>query len=125
MKRVALALILTCGFALSGAVGILGAPQASPPAETPPLWAFPVAPAAPRGAAPGGGAGGGGAAAAAPDTTPKSVPGSSVTLTLAQVRDSYNIPDWHPDGHPAMPEIVGHGRRPAVISCGYCHLPNG
>jgi cytochrome c553 len=51
--------------------------------------------------------------------------GTTVTLTLAQVRDSYNIPDWHPDGHPAMPEIVNHGRRPAVISCGYCHLPNG
>jgi cytochrome c553 len=24
-----------------------------------------------------------------------------------------------------MPDIVSHGRRPAVISCGYCHLPNG
>jgi cytochrome c553 len=43
------------------------------------------------------------------------------------VRDTYNIPDWHPDGHPAMPEIVKNGRRaaPAVVACGYCHLPNG
>jgi cytochrome c553 len=24
-----------------------------------------------------------------------------------------------------MPEIVGHGRRPDVRACGYCHLPNG
>jgi cytochrome c553 len=121
MKR--FAVILTCGFALGGALGMLGAPQANQPtAPAPPLWAFPVAPPAPRGAAP---AGGGAAAPAAPDTSPKSVPGTTVTLTLAQVRDSYNIPDWHPDGHPAMPDIVGHGRRPAVISCGYCHLPNG
>jgi hypothetical protein len=62
MKR--FALVLTCGFAIGGAIGILGAPQANPPAApTPPLWAFPVAPAAPRGAAPA--AGGGPAAAAA------------------------------------------------------------
>ena len=120
MKRVAV--ILTCGLLLGGAIGLLGAPQANQAAApAPPLWAFPVAPAAPRGAA----GGGGGAPAAAPDTSPKSVPGTTVTLTQAQVRDSYNIPDWHPDGHPALPEIVGHGRRPAVISCGYCHLPNG
>ncbi len=24
-----------------------------------------------------------------------------------------------------MPEIVGHGRRPDIRACGYCHLPNG
>jgi cytochrome c553 len=108
MKR--FAVILTCVVALGGSIGMFGAPQANPPAPTPPLWAFPVAPPAARGAAPAGGGG----AAAAPDTSPKSVPGTTVTLTLAQVRDSYNIPD-----------IVSHGRRPTVISCGYCHLPNG
>lgn len=108
-------------------------PNAAAPATgpAPPLWAFPVAPAAPRGAAggAGGGAAGGGrgagAPAAAPDTSPKSVPGTTVTLTLQQVRDTYNIPDWHPDGHPAMPEIVKNGRRTTVFACGYCHLPNG
>src|SRR3989304_2866460 len=75
------------------------APAATAASTAPPLWAFPVAPAAPRGAGGGaGGAGGGrGAAAAAPDTSPKSVPGTTVTLTLQQVRDTYNIPDWHPD----------------------------
>ena len=108
------------------------APAATAASTAPPLWAFPVAPAAPRGAGGGaGGAGGGrGAAAAAPDTSPKSVPGTTVTLTLQQVRDTYNIPDWHPDGHPGMPEIVKNGRRPVaggqgVFACGYCHLPNG
>ena len=24
-----------------------------------------------------------------------------------------------------MPDPVGHGRKPAVYACGYCHLPNG
>ena len=55
MKRSAV--ILTCGFALSGAIGMLGAPQANQAAApAPPLWAFPVAPPAARGAAPAGGA---------------------------------------------------------------------
>jgi len=35
------------------------------------------------------------------------------------------VPDWHPADHPAMPEIVSHGRKPDVFACGYCHLPNG
>ena len=119
MKKTGATLLVL--FALAITVGILSAQQqpAAPASPAPPLWAFPVAPAAPRGA--GGGGGGG----AAPDTNPKSVPGSSVKLTLQQVRDAYNVPDWHPDGHPAMPEIVKNGRRPAVFGCGYCHLPNG
>jgi cytochrome c553 len=57
--------------------------------------------------------------------SPKHVPGSSVALTVDQTRDGYNVPDWHPDGHPPMPEIVAHGRKPEVRACGYCHLPNG
>jgi cytochrome c553 len=24
-----------------------------------------------------------------------------------------------------MPDVVAHGRKPAVFACGYCHLPNG
>src|SRR5262245_66571658 len=98
MKK-ALAIIAIVIAPIIIAAGIPGAAQQTNPAAgtqpAPPLWAFPVAPAAPRGA--GGGAA---APAAAPDTGPKSVPGSSVTFTQAQVRDSYNVPDWHPDGHP-------------------------
>ena len=59
------------------------------------------------------------------DGMPKHVPGSSVAFTLPQIRDLFNVPDWHPDNHPAMPEIVSHGRKPEVRACGYCHLPNG
>lgn len=55
----------------------------------------------------------------------KHVPGSAVGLTVPQTRDLFNPPDWYPDDHPVMPEVVAHGRRPDVRACGYCHLPNG
>jgi cytochrome c553 len=110
MKKTAIfiAFALLCALAIA-------THAAQQPAPAPPLWAFPVAAqgAGQRGAAP------------PDDGAPKRVPNSNVALTLAQVRDTYNIPDWHPDNHPPAPEIVTHGRRPNVISCGYCHLPNG
>jgi cytochrome c553 len=59
------------------------------------------------------------------DGSPKHVPNSQVAFALPQIRDLFNVPDWHPDNHPAMPEIVSHGRKPEVRACGYCHLPNG
>lgn len=65
------------------------------------------------------------AAQATPDDTPRHVPGSTAAFTLTQIRDLFAAPDWHPGAHPAMPEIVAHGRAPEVFACGYCHLPNG
>jgi cytochrome c553 len=56
---------------------------------------------------------------------PQHVPGSSAAFTLTQIDDYFKAPDWHPAGHPAMPEVVAHGRKPNVIACGYCHLPDG
>ena len=53
------------------------------------------------------------------------VPNSNVRLTLTQIRDLFTPPDWHPEDHPAMPPIVGKGRKPQVWACGYCHLPTG
>lgn len=53
------------------------------------------------------------------------VPGSTVAFTLTQVRDLFNVPDWHPEGHPPMPAVVAHGKPPDRRACGYCHLPNG
>jgi cytochrome c553 len=53
------------------------------------------------------------------------VPNSTKAFTRAQVTDGFNPPDWHADGHPSMPDIVGHGRKQDVRACGYCHLPNG
>ena len=83
-----------------------------------PSWAYALNPPATPGAP--------AAPAAAPaDTSLKHVPGSAVGLTVPQTRDLFNPPDWYPDDHPAMPEVVAKGRRPDVRACGYCHLPNG
>jgi len=95
------------------AVGAAQPPTSTPLAsqEPPPSWAFavnpPNAPPKPTGDA------------------PQHVPHSSQSFTLSQIADLFAVPDWHPDAHPAMPEVVAHGKKPAVYACGYCHLPNG
>lgn len=53
------------------------------------------------------------------------VPGSRAVYTAADVRDLFAVPDWHPREHGPMPPIVARGRKPAVLACGYCHLPDG
>ena len=95
---------------------ILAATAALAAEDTPPPWAYPVAPPAAKPAAP----------APPLDPEPKRVPGSDVALTLAQIRDiGRGPPDWHPNDHPLMPEVVAKGRTGGVLACGYCHLPNG
>jgi cytochrome c553 len=102
-------------------LGMAGTPchategSAPPAREPPPYWAFAVNPPAGALVAP----------AQPVDSTPRRVPGSAASFTLAQTKDYFDAPDWHPDRHPAMPDIVAHGRPPEVIACGYCHLPNG
>jgi cytochrome c553 len=41
------------------------------------------------------------------------------------VKDPFAAPDWHPESHPPMPEVVARGRKPAVLACGYCHRAEG
>jgi cytochrome c553 len=82
--------------------------------STPPYWAFAVNPTSDVQKSP-----------AKPDETPRHVPGSEAAFTIAQVKDLFSAPDWHPAGHPTMPEVVAHGRKPDLYACGYCHLPNG
>ncbi len=53
------------------------------------------------------------------------VPGSSLSLRRRDLGIANGPPDWHPDGHPPMPEIVASGAGEGVLPCGYCHLPNG
>jgi cytochrome c553 len=53
------------------------------------------------------------------------VPNSSAGFTAPQIGNLFGVVDWHPDAHPAMPDVVAHGRRPTVIPCGYCHLADG
>ena len=81
---------------------------------TPPPWAYTVNPPPTPGAKP-----------PPPDPGPRQVPGSTVSLTVAQTRDAYNPPDWHPSAHPPMPASVAHGRPKEMRACGFCHLVNG
>jgi cytochrome c553 len=81
----------------------------------PPYWAYAInPPAKPDDAATGHA-----------DEALRQVPGSTAAFTHAQINNFFGPPDWHPDGHTPMPEIVARGRKPDVFACGYCHLPNG
>src|SRR5579864_1548694 len=84
----------------------------SPPlSEGPPPWAYPVNPTD--------------LADRPDDGTPLRVSDSDARFTLTQIRDLNFCPDWHPGDHPAMPEIVARGRKPAVLACGSCHRADG
>ena len=50
---------------------------------------------------------------------------AGAAFTLTQIRDLNFSPDWHPDDHVPMPEVVARGRRPAVLACGCCHRADG
>ena len=56
----------------------------------------------------------------------KQAPGSERQYTQAQIDDPFNPPDWFPNEHPPMPEIVARGgSKPAGRACAQCHLPSG
>jgi cytochrome c553 len=59
------------------------------------------------------------------DVSLKHVLGSTVGYSQQSIKNLFAVPDWFPDSHAAMPDVVAHGRRPAVRACAYCHLPNG
>jgi cytochrome c553 len=46
-------------------------------------------------------------------------------LSVLQTRDRFFAPDWHPDDHVAMPEVVALGRKPDGFACGFCHRADG
>jgi cytochrome c553 len=53
------------------------------------------------------------------------VPGSALRRTEKAIDDPFAGVDWFPDDHPAMPEVVAHGRPPRLWACSYCHGPTG
>src|SRR5262245_30433850 len=81
-----------------------------------PDWAYAIPAPPPAGATP---------PAPPADTSPKQLPGSTLTFTRQQISDGFGPVDWFPGDHPAMPDIVAHGKRPDVRACGLCHYPNG
>ena len=111
MKWTALAIL---AISICAAVWAQNGSAPAQQAQTTPGWAFALNPPATPGAQP-----------PAPDTSVKHVPGSNVAFTVPQTRDLFNPPDWYPDQHPPLPQIVAHGRMPNVRACGFCHLPNG
>jgi cytochrome c553 len=54
---------------------------------------------------------------------PKTVTGSTKSYSQKQIDDLKSPPDWFPDIHPPMPDVVAHGT--ATFACGSCHLPIG
>ena len=110
--RTALAALVTMGITISGAA-IAQTPSpapSSPSSASFPAWAYPWAPdfkVAPA------------------DDVPQHVPDSAASFTVKQERDLFFVPDWHPDDHPAMPDVVAHGRLPDVRACGSCHRAAG
>ena len=57
------------------------------------------------------------------DNQPKTLTGSTRSYTQKQIDDLKNPPDWFPDMHPPMPDVVARGS--AIFACGSCHLPIG
>jgi cytochrome c553 len=79
-------------------------------AGDPPSWAYPSVPQGFQ---------------RAKDEKTYRLPGSPRAYTYDQIEDSFEPADWYPTEHPTMPDPVGHGRRPNLRACGWCHLPNG
>jgi cytochrome c553 len=111
--RSALGALAICGVAVSSAA-VAQTPATSPaPSASPgsfPAWAYPWAPDF---------------KAAPDDGVPRRVPDSAAAFTVTQERDLFFAPDWHPDDHPPMPDVVAHGRPPEVRACGACHRVEG
>jgi hypothetical protein len=72
----------------------------APPQKNLPLWAYPD----------NFSQGSGGSK----HTEAEHLPGSKASYTRGEIGDIFVVPDWYPDAHPPMPEIVAHGRKPDV-----------
>ena len=55
----------------------------------------------------------------------RKVPGSAKSYTQGQVDDLYNPPDWFPEEHGPMPQVVQHGKGTQTPGCASCHLASG
>jgi cytochrome c553 len=108
MRRLSIVLVCAAGLAVGAALRA---------ASEPPAWAYAIPAPAPANSPQ--------AAPPAPDTSLKQIPGSTLSFTRQQIADGFGPADWFPGDHPAMPDIVAHGKRPDARACGLCHYPNG
>src|ERR1700736_4571821 len=111
--RFALSVLVLIGVTASGPAMAQAPAAGSSPPPSPasfPAWAYPWAPDF---------------KAPPDDGVPRHVPDSTASFTITQERDLFFVPDWHPDDHPAMPDVVAHGRMPDVRACGSCHRAEG
>ncbi len=54
------------------------------------------------------------------------LPGSAKAYTQVEIDDGFNPPDWYPDDHKPMPDVVAHGRKETnARACALCHLTSG
>ncbi|HLI86953.1 MAG TPA: c-type cytochrome [Bryobacteraceae bacterium] len=74
------------------------------------IWAYPVP--EPQGTA-----------SAPADNAKKTLPGSGRSYTQAQIDDQFNPPDWFPEEHGPLPNVVQKGIQ--AQACGSCHLMSG
>ena len=102
MKKLAIA------FSLASVMTVAAAAQSQ---EGPPTWAYPANPPDFK--------------PTADDGSVRHVPDSTAGFTLTQLRDLFFGPDWHPNDHPPLPDVVSHGRKPDVFACGFCHRADG
>ncbi len=102
MKKLAIILWCVCALAFAAAAQKLNAP---------PAWAYVARPADYKDPV--------------DDGSLHHVPDSTAGWTFTQLQDFYSAADWHPGDHPAMPEVVAHGRKPEVFACGFCHRADG
>jgi len=81
-------------------------------ADVNPDWAYPVTPDGFKGQA--------------DDGMPKTIQGSSVSLTAKQIGNPFGPANWFPDQHKNMPAVVANGDQGRMLfACTLCHLTNG
>ncbi len=119
MKPIVLSLALA--FAAAVASGQVAPKPPSTPAKAVPDWLFPIDPVwaerqKKRNLPP---------LPPLDDKEPLGIPGSTEKFTAARIGDPFNAPDWYPAEHGPLPDLVLKGRKPTMMSCGFCHTPTG
>ena len=51
------------------------------------------------------------------DDEPRTLPGSPNSYTQTEIDDPFNPPDWFPEDHAPMPEVVARGLDDQVRAC--------